>query len=157
MPTARERLAVAAAGGVLVAIGGRNGAEIDGWMAGATEVFDPATGVWDWKERAVLPVPRSGMGVAATDDAVIVMGGEGIQGLYADVNRYDVAGSALRSPWSGIGVYRWFAVRHWRQHPSLGDSERGRGHRAGDRAELIRRRRTCPRPSRLPRSCGTSP
>lgn len=94
MPTARDHLAVAAGGGVLVAIGGRNGAEIDGWMAGATEVFDPATGVWDWKERAVLPVPRSGMGVAATDDAVIVMGGEGIQGLYADVNRYDVASNS---------------------------------------------------------------
>ncbi|MDQ3654371.1 MAG: hypothetical protein M3457_04735, partial [Chloroflexota bacterium] len=89
MPTAREHLAVAATGGLLVAVGGRNGAEINGWMAAATEVFDPATGTWDWKDRALLPVPRSGMGVAATEDSVIVIGGEGIDGLYLDVNRYD--------------------------------------------------------------------
>jgi N-acetylneuraminic acid mutarotase len=56
-------------------------------MAGATEVFDPANGTWT--KRSALPVPRSGMGVASTGDAVIVLGGEGEDGVYDDVNRYD--------------------------------------------------------------------
>lgn len=89
MPTAREHLAVGAAGGLLVAIGGRNGPNIDGWMAGATEIFDPASGTWSWEDRALLPVPRSGMGVAAVGGTIVVIGGEGMQGLYGDVNRYD--------------------------------------------------------------------
>jgi hypothetical protein len=38
-----------------------------------------------------LPVPRSGMGVASDGDAVIVLGGEGPEGIYDQVNRYDPA------------------------------------------------------------------
>jgi len=87
MPTAREHLAVGAAGGLLVAIGGRNGGDVAPEMAGAAEVFDPETA--SWRSGAPLPVPRSGMGVASSGDAIIVTGGEGIEGLYVDVNRYD--------------------------------------------------------------------
>ncbi len=89
MPTAREHLAVGVAGGVLVAIGGRNGGDVSANMAGATEVFDPAHS--SWRSRSTLPVPRSGMGVASAGNTVIVMGGEGASGLYADANHYDVA------------------------------------------------------------------
>jgi N-acetylneuraminic acid mutarotase len=87
MPTRREHLAIGVARGMLVAIGGRNGSDVDASMAGATEVFDPANGTWT--KRSALPVPRSGMGVASTGDAVIVLGGEGEDGVYDDVNRYD--------------------------------------------------------------------
>jgi len=87
MLTAREHLSVGAAGGLLVAIGGRNGGDVAPEMAGATEVFDPETA--SWRTGAPLPVPRSGMGVASSGDAIIVTGGEGIEGLYVDVNRYD--------------------------------------------------------------------
>ena len=87
MPTAREHLAVAQADGLVIAIGGRNGLDVDLRMAGATEAFDPATG--SWEQRAPLPVPRSGMGVATSGDAVYVLGGEGANGVYDDVDRYD--------------------------------------------------------------------
>jgi N-acetylneuraminic acid mutarotase len=87
MPTAREHLAVAVAGGFLIAIGGRNGSDVDVSMAGATEVYDPIAG--EWHMRSALPTPRSGMGVASSGNSVIVMGGEGVNGLYNDVNRYD--------------------------------------------------------------------
>lgn len=87
MPTAREHLVVAAASGLLVAIGGRNGGDVSPHMAGATEVFDPVGS--SWRAGAPLPVPRSGMGVAAASEAVVVVGGEGMAGLYADVNRYN--------------------------------------------------------------------
>ncbi len=87
MPTAREHLTVGAAGGVLVAIGGRNGGDDRDGMGGATEVFDPVTA--SWKAGSPLPVPRSGMGVASAGETIIVIGGEGMEGLYADVNRYD--------------------------------------------------------------------
>ncbi|MBA2468694.1 MAG: PQQ-binding-like beta-propeller repeat protein [Chloroflexia bacterium] len=87
MPTAREHLAVAAASGVLVAVGGRNGGDVGDGMAGATEVFD--TGTASWSAGSPLPVPRSGMGVASAVEEIIVIGGEGIEGLYADVSRYD--------------------------------------------------------------------
>lgn len=92
MPTAREHLAIGAAGGLLVAIGGRNGGDISSHMASATEVFDPARS--SWRAGSPLPVPRSGMGIAVTEDSVIVIGGEGIDGLYADVNRYDPVANA---------------------------------------------------------------
>lgn len=87
MPTAREHLAIGAASGLLVAIGGRNGGDVAPEMAGATEIFDPGTA--SWRAGSPLPVPRSGMGIASSGDAIIVSGGEGIEGLYVDVNRYD--------------------------------------------------------------------
>jgi len=135
MPTAREHLAVGAAGGLLVAIGGRNGGDVAPEMAGAAEVFDPETA--SWRSGAPLPVPRSGMGVASSGDAILVTGGEGIEGLYVDVNRYDPvtdAWDALPSlPGGRLGVCRWFALRHRWQHPGLGDPGHRGCQRAGDR------------------------
>jgi N-acetylneuraminic acid mutarotase len=93
MPTAREHLAVAAAGGLLVTIGGRDGSHEDPDLLSATEVYDPV--VDRWAARAALPVPRAGMGVASDGGAVVVLGGERFTGdapLSLDaVNRYDVA------------------------------------------------------------------
>jgi N-acetylneuraminic acid mutarotase len=93
MPTAREHLAVAAADGLLVTIGGREGANEDPALLSATEVYDPAGD--SWEERAALPVPRAGMGVASDGEGVVVLGGERFSGdqpmSFDAVNRYDVA------------------------------------------------------------------
>ncbi|MBA3274764.1 MAG: hypothetical protein H0T72_03150, partial [Chloroflexia bacterium] len=64
-----------------------NGGDVSPEMAGATEVFDTATA--SWSAGSPLPVPRSGIGVASAGGSIIVIGGEGMEGLYADVNRYD--------------------------------------------------------------------
>ena len=59
----------------------------------ATELYDPASD--SWEERAALPVPRAGMGVAADGESVVVLGGERFTGAQPEsfdaVNRYDVA------------------------------------------------------------------
>jgi len=83
----REHLAVAASTTGIHAIGGRSSIDVPPELAGAHERFDPATGVWE--ARAALPVPRSGMGVASDGERIIVLGGEGERGLYADANAYD--------------------------------------------------------------------
>ncbi|MGN6484291.1 MAG: Kelch repeat-containing protein [Thermomicrobiales bacterium] len=94
MPTAREHLAVAVAGGILVAIGGRNGGQFDPAMDTAVERYDPANNTWS--TGSPMPDGRSGMGVAVDEDAasIVVLGGEGREGtngLYDQVQRYDVA------------------------------------------------------------------
>ncbi|MGB3305244.1 MAG: kelch repeat-containing protein [Thermomicrobiales bacterium] len=90
LPTAREHLAVAATSTRLLAIGGRNGgADIGPELGGATEIYDPSTD--SWERGTSLPVPRSGMGAASDGDVVIVLGGEGPDGVYDQVNRYDPA------------------------------------------------------------------
>jgi len=69
MPTARTRLAVAAYGGRLVAIGGdtQNGA------TDAVEWFNPKTG--EWSTGAPKPVPVSNVSAVVLGDRVVVPGG----------------------------------------------------------------------------------
>jgi N-acetylneuraminic acid mutarotase len=97
MPTAREHLAVAAADGEIVAIGGRNGGHETHALLSATEVYDPASD--SWLVGAELPVPRAGLGVATYERSVIIIGGErftddqgaSISEAFAAVDAYDVA------------------------------------------------------------------
>ncbi|HEU0165134.1 MAG TPA: kelch repeat-containing protein [Thermomicrobiales bacterium] len=89
LPTAREHLSVGSADGLLIAVGGRDGSNVDISMTSANEVFDPKTGAWE--KRAALPVPRSGMGVAADGSHIAVIGGEGERGIYTAANWYDPA------------------------------------------------------------------
>lgn len=103
MPTAREHLGVAAAGGQLIAIGGRDGSHEDPSMLSATEIYDPATDTW--RTGATLPVPRAGMGTATDDEIVIVMGGERfttetgewVPETIGTVDRYDPVADAWTS------------------------------------------------------------
>lgn len=96
MPTAREHLAVAAAGGKIAAIGGRSGGNEDLALLAATEVYDPASD--SWVAGSAFPAPRAGLGVATYEDLVIIVGGERftaddgtrITEAFADVNAYDV-------------------------------------------------------------------
>ncbi|MGC4189851.1 MAG: kelch repeat-containing protein [Thermomicrobiales bacterium] len=96
MPTAREHLAVATVGGILIAIGGRNGGQFDPKMDTAVERYDPTSN--GWTAGAALPDGRSGMGVATNAGSVVVLGGEGRSGIYDHVQRYDVAANV----WSDL-------------------------------------------------------
>ena len=88
LPTAREHLSLAAVAGKIIAIGGREGGDADPTLGAATDLYDPVSG--EWQRRAPLPVPRSGMGIASDGSSVIVLGGEGADGIHTAVNRYDV-------------------------------------------------------------------
>jgi N-acetylneuraminic acid mutarotase len=71
MPTDREHLAAAVAGGRLYAIGGR--AEGAGNVA-ALEVYDPASDRWE--ALTAMPAARGGLTAAALDSRIFVGGGE---------------------------------------------------------------------------------
>jgi len=87
LPTPREHLAVIASEDRIFAIGGRaNGDESDA-IAGANEVYDPATNRWE--TLPPLPVPRGGLSGVFADGQAIVLGGERGDQLFADVNAFD--------------------------------------------------------------------
>lgn len=96
MPTAREHLAVASVGDVLLAVGGRDGGQFSETMDTAVERFDATTE--RWATGAPLPNGRSGMGVASDTSSVLVLGGEGRNGIYDQVQRYDV----VNDTWSDL-------------------------------------------------------
>lgn len=97
MPTAREHLGVAAIGGKLVAIGGRNGSHETHALLAANEIYDPASD--SWAIAAELPEPRAGLGVASDGDRVYILGGERFTSdegarvveTFAAVSVYDIA------------------------------------------------------------------
>lgn len=92
LPTPREHLAVASDGARLYAIGGRaEGSERDE-LAGANEVYDPATD--SWSAATPLPVPRGGLSGVFIGAGIAVLGGERGDDLFADVNLYDPAADA---------------------------------------------------------------
>ena len=63
MPTARSNLALAAAGnGKLYAVGGFSGGDNEDPNSAVAE-YDPATDAWT--TRALMPTPRSNLGLAA--------------------------------------------------------------------------------------------
>jgi N-acetylneuraminic acid mutarotase len=92
MPTPREHLGVGVAGGVLVAVGGREGSHEEPTILQATERYDPVTDTWS--VGAPMPTPRAGLGVASDGDAIYVVGGERFLGAaetLGAVERYSPA------------------------------------------------------------------
>lgn len=69
MPTSRGRLAAAAVGGLIYAIGG----DADGGITAVVEAFDPAQNVW--QIRAAKPTAVSNIGAVAVDGLIYVPGG----------------------------------------------------------------------------------
>ena len=71
MPLGTGALAVVAAHGSLVAVGGGDDAE--GWVTPATWWFEPRT--QHWRRLADLRIPRHGHAAAAVGDEIYVFGG----------------------------------------------------------------------------------
>lgn len=69
LPTARGALGMTAVGGVVYAVGGRDGRV----TTDAVEAYDPQHG--SWSERAPLPDGRDHLGVASLNGFVYVVGG----------------------------------------------------------------------------------
>jgi N-acetylneuraminic acid mutarotase len=94
LPAPRDHLVGGAAGGVMYAIGGRNGSI--GSVDDAVYAFDPSAGMWT--ERAEMPTARGGSAAALVGGRFIVAGGEGNQaaasGVFDDVEAYDPAKDA---------------------------------------------------------------
>lgn len=87
----RDHMAAAAVDGLLVVIGGRDGAI--GAHVPRVDIYDPETG--DWRQGADMPTSRGGVAAAAWDGRVYVIGGEGDRsqpsGVFPQVEAYDVA------------------------------------------------------------------
>jgi len=96
-PTPREHLAVAAAGGKIHAVGGRqagydtNLANFESWTPGAKS----------WTRLTPLPTPRGGIGAAAVRGSLVSVGGEAPSGTIRTVYAYGLA------------------TKHWRRLPDL--------------------------------------
>lgn len=88
---ARDHMATAGVGGVLVVAGGRDG-RIGAHVA-RVDVFDPAVGAW--RRGADMPTSRGGVAAAGVDGRLVVLGGEGdvsrASGVFPQVEVYDVA------------------------------------------------------------------
>ena len=107
MPTPRDHLAAASAGGKLYAIGGR--VEVDfNLNLDNNQEYDPATDSWTFK--SVLPTARSGIAAAALDGVIFVFGGEGTNGTFSENEAYDAAtdtwgaGAPMPTARHGIGA-----------------------------------------------------
>ena len=70
MKAPRASVGVAALGGKIYAVGGRNP---DGQVVATNEVYDPATNTW--KALAPLPKPRDHTATVAADGRIHVIGG----------------------------------------------------------------------------------
>jgi N-acetylneuraminic acid mutarotase len=106
MPTARERLAVAAAtNGRIYAIGGQNSS---GYLA-TLEEYDPATD--SWTAKASMPTTRSGLAAAAIGRRIYAVGGQnGSSSALGTVEEYDPAADAWRPRASMPTVRRDVAI-----------------------------------------------
>jgi hypothetical protein len=94
-PTRREHLGVAASSGRLYVVGGRTGDLQSG--LGASESYDPATGIWT--RLPSMPMPRGGLGATATANGLIVTAGGEAGGAFDEVDGFDVQrGRWLRFP-----------------------------------------------------------
>ncbi len=76
IPTPRNHMGAATIDGKIYVIGGRigSGFVLMSTNIGVNEVYDPVTNTWE--PRALLPTPRSGIGVVALNGKVHVLGGE---------------------------------------------------------------------------------
>ncbi|UCD37490.1 MAG: hypothetical protein JSW54_11765 [Fidelibacterota bacterium] len=86
MPTARGGLAAAVMDGVIYVFGGENLGSVDvpATVYNATEAYDPLTS--SWKILAPMLTPRHGMGAAALDGIIYVIGG----GIEAAIGPSDI-------------------------------------------------------------------
>jgi len=87
LPSQRNHIAGAALGGEIYVAGGRLEGGFQSAATAVVEAFDPATGTW--RERAVLPRPRSGMNSVVANGCFHVWGGEGGAGMFPDHTVYD--------------------------------------------------------------------
>jgi hypothetical protein len=83
MPTPRYALAVGVVNGVVYAVGGVNGGELD-----TVEAYDPATDTWTGK--APMPTARFLLGVGVVNGILYAVGGSGL-GSSSTVEAYDPA------------------------------------------------------------------
>jgi non-specific serine/threonine protein kinase len=93
MPSAREHLAGAFAGGKAYAAGGRYG-DLSSNTA-RVDAYDPATDTWT--RVPDMPTARGGIAGASLDGRVIVFGGEGTQGTFDEAESFDPATDAWTS------------------------------------------------------------
>jgi hypothetical protein len=96
VPTRREHLGGAAAGGLLFTVGGRTAG---GGNMAVVESYDPAAGAWT--RRPDLPTARGGLAAAGTcTGAVVAAGGEG-QHTFAQVEMF-VPAQGGAGTWRGL-------------------------------------------------------
>jgi hypothetical protein len=105
MPTARNRLGVAAINGILYAVGGNNSS---GVPVATVEAYSPATETWTTK--APMPTERFDFGVTAINGILYAVGGFNNNGYLMTVEAYDPATDAwttkapMPSARSALGV-----------------------------------------------------
>jgi hypothetical protein len=103
-PSAREHLAVTAAGGVLYALAGRSG----GTNFTIFESYSPKRRTW--RRLAPVPYPRGGTGATVVAGRIVSVGGEEARGTIPSVYAYDIRGRRwarlpdMRTPRHGLGV-----------------------------------------------------
>lgn len=99
LPHAREHLAVVAAAGSIVAVGGRAHSLDSDELGAEVTRYDPARD--EWEALPPLPTPRSGLAGAAVCAGVVVGGGETATAVFANVDYLDLG------------------RREWRARPAL--------------------------------------
>lgn len=104
LPTPRDHLAVAASPNWIHAVGGRE-QSLDSNTA-KHEVLVPGQ---EWVEAAPMPTARGGIDAASLGGTIVVAGGEGPDGTFAEVEAWDPARDwtalpELPTPRHGLGV-----------------------------------------------------
>jgi N-acetylneuraminic acid mutarotase len=99
IPTPRNHMGAATVDGKIYVIGGRIGSGfiLMSTNIGVNEVFDPEKN--EWEPRAMLPTPRSGIGVVVLNGIIHVLGGEEWQHNRAGVFRQHEAYDPKRNRW----------------------------------------------------------
>jgi N-acetylneuraminic acid mutarotase len=87
MPTAREHVACAAAGGLFFVLGGYERTMFR--CSTANEAFDPSTGTWE--RRAPVPLPLCGFPAVGIGGSIFVFGGEQGWAVSGECHEYRVA------------------------------------------------------------------
>ncbi len=110
LPRALDHLEAAGVGGLLYAMGGRNGVVTA--VVDTVQVYDPVANTWS--PRAPMLTARAGVGAGVVDGKIIVVGGEGSEvdpdGVFPQTERYDPrmdsweALPRMRTPRHGMGA-----------------------------------------------------
>ncbi len=86
LPTPREHLTAAAAGGLIFALGGYQKSQSECLVT--NEAYNPSTGRWE--KRAPLPLALCGFPAVAVRDKIFVFGGEQGWAVSGECHEYDV-------------------------------------------------------------------